>query len=221
MIRTTTAAEAAEHREVHVRIRYGLMAWTAAVALAGVPATALAAVDAFIWFDAVKGDTKDTAHKGAFEIKDFSFDVAGTPTLGSATGGAGAGKVKFNEFTIKRTVDRASPGFFQSMTPGQHYSKVVLEMRKAGGVSSQKTYLQYKFTNVFTTKIDWSGPGDEGPEESVTFSYGAMQLNYLAQPETAGQASSTSVGFPPPGAGQHNPPSTGAVGMPPPGPQPH
>jgi type VI secretion system secreted protein Hcp len=221
MVRATTAAEAAEQREVHVRIRYGLMAWTAAVALAGAPATALAAVDAFIWFDTVKGDSKDPAHKGAFEIKDFSFNVAGATTIGSAAGGAGAGKAKFREFTITRMVDRATPGFFQSMTAGQHYAKVVLEMRKAGGDSKQKTYLQYRFTNVFTTKINWSGPGDEGPEESITFQYGAMQMTYLAQPQTAGQASATSVGLPPPGAGQNNPPSTGAVGMPPPGPQPH
>ena len=27
---------------------------------------------------------------------------------------------------------------------------------------------------LFTTKIDWSGPGDEGPEESITFVYGTV-----------------------------------------------
>jgi hypothetical protein len=31
---------------------------------------------------------------------------------GSETGGAGAGKIKFNEFTIKKTSDKASPIFF-------------------------------------------------------------------------------------------------------------
>lgn len=39
---------------------------------------------------------------GAFEIKDFSFGVENPTTIGSATGGAGAGKIKFNEFTIKK-----------------------------------------------------------------------------------------------------------------------
>ena len=41
----------------------------------------------------------------AFEIKDFSFGVENPTTIGSATGGAGAGKIKFNEFTIKKTTD--------------------------------------------------------------------------------------------------------------------
>jgi type VI secretion system secreted protein Hcp len=196
------------------------MACTAAVALAGVPATALAAVDAFIWFDNVKGDTKDPAHKGAFEIKDFSFDVAGATTIGSATSGAGSGKASFKEFTIKRMVDKASPGFFQHMAVGQHYAKVLLEMRRASGDPTQQTYLQYNFTNVFTTKISWSGPGDEGPEESVTFQYGGMQLKYLGQPQSVGQVSPTSAALPPPG-GQRDVAPNGATGLPPPGPQPH
>ena len=45
----------------------------------------------------------------AFEIKDFSFGVENPTTIGSATGGAGAGKIKLNELTIKKTTDTASP----------------------------------------------------------------------------------------------------------------
>src|SRR5262249_44115972 len=50
---------------------------------------------------------KGTGKNGAFEIKDFSFGVENPTTIGSATGG-GAGKIKFNEFTIKKTTDQAS-----------------------------------------------------------------------------------------------------------------
>ena len=48
----------------------------------------------------------------AFEIKDFSFGIENPTTIGSATGGAGAGKIKFNEFLITKTTDKASPNFF-------------------------------------------------------------------------------------------------------------
>jgi type VI secretion system secreted protein Hcp len=48
----------------------------------------------------------------AFEIKDFSFGIENPTTIGSATGGAGAGKIKFNEFSITKTTDTASPNFF-------------------------------------------------------------------------------------------------------------
>src|ERR1700740_1535883 len=51
---------------------------------------------------------------GHFEIKDFSFGVENPTTIGSATGGAGAGKVKFHEFVIKKVTDSASPVFFKN-----------------------------------------------------------------------------------------------------------
>jgi hypothetical protein len=39
---------------------------------------------------------------------------ANPTTVGSATGGAGSGKIRFNEFTIKKTADSASPIFSNS-----------------------------------------------------------------------------------------------------------
>jgi len=152
------------------------------------------AVDAFIWFEEQAGmmpaigETKDqlysqTKPNAAFEIKDFSFGVENPTTIGSATGGAGAGKIKFNEFTVKKTSDQASPAFFKNCCAGAHYKTVTISMRKAGGdpKSAGKAFLQFKFGTVFTTKIDWSGPGDEGPEESITFVYGVLGVLYTVQ----------------------------------------
>lgn len=156
------------------------------------------AVDAFIWFlkpgagDEVVGETQDATYQPnkAFEIKDFSFGVENPTTIGSATGGAGAGKIKFNEFVIKKTTDKASPAFFKNCCTGSHYPTVIIEMRKAGGdpTSAGKPFLRFKFDIVFTTKIDWSGPGDEGPEESITFVYGKMGVKYTVQAPTGTQA---------------------------------
>jgi type VI secretion system secreted protein Hcp len=144
----------------------------------------LAAVDAFIWFKEAQlgrpvGETAKASNP-AFEIKDFSFGVENPTSIRPATGGAGAGKVKFNEFTIKKTADSASPAFFKNCCAGAHYGSVIIEMRKAGGdpQSAGKPYLQFKFGTVFTTKIDWSGPGDEGSEESITFVYAKLDLDY-------------------------------------------
>ena len=134
-------------------------------------------------FLTVDGITGTNGSLCVFEIKDFSFGVENPTTIGSATGGAGAGKVKFNEFTIKKTTDSASPAFFKNSATGTHYNTVTLEMRKAGGdpQSSGQTFLKYTFGTVFTTKIDWSGPGDEGPEESITFVYGKLSVEYKPQ----------------------------------------
>jgi len=156
------------------------------------------AVDAFINFAIsdgtgmmpVKGETLDEFYSKvdppAFEIKDFSFGVENPTTIGSATGGAGAGKIKFNEFTIKKTSDKASPAFFRNCCAGAHYKVVQIDMRKAGGegTGAGKPFMRFRFEVVFTTKIDWSGPGDEGPEESITFVYGKLGVVYIPQAQT-------------------------------------
>jgi type VI secretion system secreted protein Hcp len=156
------------------------LAWTAAAAMAAIPATALAAVDSFIWFDGEQGNSTDARHKGWFEIKGFSFGVENQAAIGSATSGAGSGKVKSKEFTIKRERDSASPTFFrQAVTSSRHFPVVKIEMRKAGGDPHQ--FADYVFTNVFISKIDLSGPGDKGPEESITFVYGGVTVHYINQ----------------------------------------
>jgi type VI secretion system secreted protein Hcp len=163
------------------------------------------AVDAFIWFESPgagtppEGETKDAyySQKKAFEIKDFSFGCENPTTIGSATGGAGAGKIKFNEFTIKKTSDKASPVFFKNCCIGSHYASVTIEMRKAGGdpASTGKPFLKFKFAIVFTTKIDWTGPGDEGPEEGITFVYGKLGVKYTEQTPEGGSGGDHIAGW--------------------------
>jgi type VI secretion system secreted protein Hcp len=149
-----------------------------------------AAVDAFIWFESdsptelIRGQSIDTVFQGKAgwsPLRDFSFGVENPTTIGSATGGAGSGKIKFNEFTIRKTSDVTSPAFFKNSATGAHYKTVTIAMRKSGGEANTGAYLIFQFDTVFTTKIDWSGPGDEGPEESITFVYGKLNITYRQQ----------------------------------------
>ena len=165
------------------------------------------AVDAFIYFIPndnaksylPKGETMDDYFKdrNAFEIKEFSFDIENAATLGSATSGAGGGKAKFNEFTIKKTTDSASSMFFRNCAAGLHYRTAILAIRKSGGdtESAGKPFLEYSFGLVFTTKIEWSGPGDEGPEESITFAYGSLGIRYWKQEEDGSMKEKRIVGW--------------------------
>jgi type VI protein secretion system component Hcp len=114
----------------------------------------------------------------SFDVQGFTFGVENPTTIGSATGGAGAGKAKFGEFTITKTTDSATPAFFKNCVTGTHYKDVLIVMRKAGGdpSSAGKPFLSFHFDTVFTTKIDWSGPGDEGPEESISFNFERVEV---------------------------------------------
>jgi type VI secretion system secreted protein Hcp len=141
------------------------------------------AFDAFLKIQTpdVAGESTDSKHTGEIEISSFSFGAHNTTTIGSATGGAGAGKVTFSSFSIMKKTDKTSPLLFQANASGTHYQKCVVTLRKAGGTPVE--YLKYTFGTVFVESIQWSGStgGDDTPTESVSFVYGQLQIDYQPQ----------------------------------------
>ena len=154
------------------------------------------AFDAFLVFAGggagatdIEGETLDDEMKDkkAFEIIEFNFDIENTLNIGSASGGAGAGKVQFNEFNVKKRTDKASHVLFLNCCSGGHFNDVYLLLRRSGGAKDKTgvNYLKFSFKLVAVKKIAWSGStGDDVCEEEVTFEYGAMMIEYKPQDET-------------------------------------
>src|SRR6478672_10067001 len=80
----------------------------------------------------ITGESTDSKHKGEIEIYSFSLGASNPTTIGSATGGAGAGKVSLSSFNFMKKTDKVSPVLFQACASGVHYDKVTVTMRKAG-----------------------------------------------------------------------------------------
>ena len=77
---------------------------------------------------------------GAIEIESFSFGAENTVTIGSATGGAGVGKARFQEFTVEKAVDSTTPRLLKSLAMGTHFATVELIARKPGGVARASSF---------------------------------------------------------------------------------
>src|SRR6266850_262113 len=118
----------------------------------------MAVVDYFLKIDGIAGESTDLQHKDEFEIKDFSFDVENPTTIGSATGGAGAGKVRFSEFHITKSTDKASPTLFLKCATGSHIKSAVLSVRKAGGEGRQNDdFLKLTLSDVLVSSYSLAG----------------------------------------------------------------
>jgi len=92
-----------------------------------------------------------------------------------------AGSVKVTDFTIKKVVDMASPSFFQHCASGSHFPMVNIAMRKAGS-EGQSEFLRITITDVLVSSVHLSGgSGSEGPEETITFVYGHIAVEYQNQ----------------------------------------
>lgn len=130
----------------------------------------------------VVGESQDKAHPNTVPVSAFTFGVENKQTIGSATGGAGAGKATFNTLTIAKSVDLSSPSLYATSASGGHFPQVNLYVRKAGGAGAGGDYLVYRFKLVFVSKITWSNSsGDDAPQEEVDFEYGALQVQYSLQ----------------------------------------
>ena len=92
------------------------------------------ALDAFIQFDGIPGESLDDQHKNWIEILGYNF---GTHQSASATatsaGGASSGRTTVTTFNFSKFLDSASAKLMQASCAGQHFKKVTIAVHRAGG----------------------------------------------------------------------------------------
>ena len=162
------------------------------------------AVDAFLRFKdpspgavVPRGESTDAQFPGRdgwFRVADFDHGIFNTTTIGSATGGAGAGKASFRPFRFTKNSDAASPSLFKTSAVGGHYEQAELVVCQSSSDGKSKPFYTAKFHTIFITSMDWSGPGDEGPQESVETLFVAIEWSFTRFDAT-GSATTVTVNW--------------------------
>jgi type VI secretion system secreted protein Hcp len=137
------------------------------------------AVDVFLKIGDIKGESKDSKHAGEIDVLSWSWGVAQTGSV-SMGGGGGAGKANFQDLSFMHALDKASPVLMKACAMGDHFADATLVSRKAG--KGQQDYLIVKMKEVFITSVQPSG-SSEHPMESVSMSFGHIDLEYKPQKE--------------------------------------
>jgi type VI protein secretion system component Hcp len=115
-----------------------------------------------------------------------------------------AAKFKDFSFSIDKQFDKMSPHLFKAycqtaVLKSEPFSKAVVTMRKAGSRKGGLKYLTITFTEVYVTNYTMqlgSGDVDGHPDETVTFCFGAFQLEYFAQTDAGDlEKSAITCGF--------------------------
>lgn len=153
-----------------------------------------AASSYYLEINGIKGESTDADLSGAIAVDYFDFgDEAGTTRLGA--GGLGAGRVHFDELTIKKDVDSASPQLFQDSVTGQRLQKAVLVAVKDGGADIKggvsQEYLKITLSNVVVSSyhLESQEPAGEGEVETITLDF--QQINYQYVPQNADGSAGT------------------------------
>lgn len=141
------------------------------------------AFDAFLKVTDIPGESTDDKHKDWIEILSFSAGVSQTAS-GSASsgGGASAERADFQDFSIVKALDQASPKLALACANGTHIKEIVLELCRAGG--DKVKYMEYKMTHCIISSHMPGGTSQGGealPLEEVSFNYGKIQWTYTRQ----------------------------------------
>lgn len=137
----------------------------------------MASSDYFLKLDGIDGESIDDKHKGEIEVASFSWGASnpGRPGFG---GGAGSGKVSFQDFHFVKTTDKASPTLLKSCATGVHIKKATLTVRKAG--RDQQEYLKINLQDIVVSSFEQKADG-EAEVDSFSLSFADITVAVFGQ----------------------------------------
>ena len=147
------------------------------------------AFDCFLKIAEVPGESTDEAHKEWIEVLSYSWGISQSgATSVSSHGSLTAARADFADFSIMKALDKASPKIAQACADGTHFTTVEVKLHRAGG--TKELFMEYKLTDVIVSSYQPSGSGGgEVPMESISFSYGKAQWNYIPTKVAGGKGS--------------------------------
>lgn len=137
------------------------------------------AFDAFVKVAGIPGESTDAKHKECIEILSYSHGLSQSVSAASGTGGRTAQRVDIQDFSIVKTLDKASPLLALHCCNGQHIPKVEVMLCLASG--DKHPYMKYTMENVVVSGVRPGGStqgGDSKPLEEVTFNFGKIKWEY-------------------------------------------
>lgn len=151
------------------------------------------AVDMFLELEGVKGESVDKVHKGKIDILAWSWGLSNTGTLHHGSGG-GAGKANFQDISITKFIDAASPTLMLYCANGKHFATGKLIVRKAG--ENPLEYLVLDLTKAMVSSYSTGGSGgEERLTENVTLNFAQVKVEYVTQTEKGGKGTPQAFGW--------------------------
>jgi type VI secretion system secreted protein Hcp len=142
--------------------------------------------DVFLQIDGIPGESTDEKHKDWIEILSYSHGISQSGAGSRSSGGAAtSGRVNHQDFSVVKTLDKASPELNLFCCNGKHIKKMTLELCRATG--DKQPYMDYLFEDVIISSVSIGGGGGGIPTESVTFNYGKLNWVYVETDHETGK----------------------------------
>jgi len=138
------------------------------------------AIEYFLKFDDIKGESQATKHKDEIEIHSWSWGAHNPTNLEGS--GLSAGKVSFSEINITKPVDKASAKLLELCCTGKHIPKGTLFCAKSTGDKNPVDYLTIALEEIHIASHQHGGSsGDAIGSESLSLAFIQMEYDYKLQ----------------------------------------
>ncbi len=140
----------------------------------------------------ILGESNDKAYPNQIELVDWSWGM----TAPTAVGGQRTGRTQMHELKIVKSVDRATTALMSVMANNETLTKVILTVRKAGGVAAALPY--FKCTLEGARVNDYNVQSDIGPggaptlTEHVSIGFQRITFDYTPQLTSGGGGGASS-----------------------------
>jgi type VI secretion system secreted protein Hcp len=148
------------------------------------------AFDTFLKISTIPGESTDDKHKDWIEILSFSTGLNQSATGSTSSGGGRAAeRVDHQDFSLVKTLDKASPKLALACCNGEHIPEVTVELCRATG--DKAVYMKYKMADVLVSSVSDGGSAQGGealPLEEVSFNYAKINWIYTETDHKTGAA---------------------------------
>lgn len=146
------------------------------------------ATDMFLKIEGIDGESTDEAHSDWIEILSYSHGVTQPATASISSGGGRASqRSDHQDFSVVKTLDKASPKLFLHCCNGRHISEIKLELCRATGDKTK--FMDYTLEDVIVSSVrpGGSSEGSDLPLEEITFNYAKITYTYTETDHRTGQ----------------------------------
>jgi type VI secretion system secreted protein Hcp len=136
------------------------------------------AIDMFLKLDGIKGESNDSKHRDEIDVLAFSWGASNYGA--SASGGAGAGKVDFQDVSFTTFTNAATSSLLLKLAQGGVIKSGLLTLRKAAEVPVE--FLKIELTNCFvSTYSSGASGGEDRPTENFSLTFQKVEFTYTEQ----------------------------------------
>ena len=143
-------------------------------------------VDMFLKLEGIDGESQDKKHEKEIDVLAWSWGMSQSGTFHTGAGG-GAGKANFQDISVTKWVDAASPTLMAKVAQGEHIAQAKLVVRKAGGKSPLE-YITIDMKRIMVTSVSTGGSGGEDRlTENITLNFAEVKVTYIEQMPEGGE----------------------------------